>query len=85
MTGISAKTDCTVTCVCDDPQVERLRALVAAGHDQFEASRLIWGDVRPTSLPLLLIDTKERMRASFKAAFPWLHLPTPTGPEVPRS
>ena len=83
MTGISAKTDCTVTCSCKDPAVERLRALIAAGHDQFEASRLVFSDVRPTSLPLLLVDTRHRIRASFKATFPWLRLPTSTGPEAP--
>lgn len=31
------------SCTCADPDVDRLRALVAAGHDQIEASRLIWG------------------------------------------
>lgn len=76
--SISVKTNPDVpTCICKDPAVDRLRTLVAAGHDQFEVSRLIWGDVRPTSLPLLLIDTRERVRASFLTRFPRLKLPSP--------
>lgn len=75
--SVSVKTNPAVpTCVCEDPDVDRLRALVAAGHDQFEVSRLIWGDVTPTSLPLLLLATRERVRASFLSRFPWLKLPT---------
>lgn len=84
--SISVKTNPDVpTCICEDPDVDRLRALVAAGHDQFEVSRLIWGDVTPTSLPLMLLATRLRVRAAFKHRFPWLRLPTPTGPEVPHS
>lgn len=76
MSGISTNTDCTTTCSCNDPQVDQLRALVAAGHDQAEASRLIWGGQQPTSLPLLLDTDRRRIRATFARAFPWLRLPT---------
>lgn len=30
-------------CVCTDPEADRLRELIAAGMDQREASRLLWG------------------------------------------
>ena len=32
------------TCVCVDPQHLRMLDLMAAGHTQPEASRIVWGD-----------------------------------------
>jgi hypothetical protein len=75
------------TCICTDPDVDRLRALVAAGHDQFEASRLIWGGPHAQvgrELALLQAgrDGRSVVRHALAAAFPWLRLPPSRESEV---
>ena len=72
------------TCSCDDPDVERLRELIAAGYTQREASLFLWDTPDPCSTIALdhaRIQTVTFVRAAFARAFPWLRLPTP-GTEV---
>lgn len=64
-------------CRCNDHQVDELRALVAAGHDQIEASHFLWGNPRT---PELILEHARRtvraqVRREFQTAFPWLRLP----------
>jgi hypothetical protein len=75
------------SCTCADPDVDRLRSLVAAGRDQVEASRLIWGGpgaVVGRDLALVAAGREGRhvVRQALAAAFPWLRLPPSTEPEV---
>lgn len=66
-------------CVCNDHKLDQLRAMVAAGWDQRAASHFIWGDptraVPPSDLADIGGHVRRYVRASFKAAFPWLRLP----------
>ena len=64
---------CTCTADLGRDDTDRLRALVAGGMGQWEASRLLWGGVRA---PLEREAFAEWARASFMARFPWLRLPT---------
>ncbi len=46
--GVSQRAvDRGAQCICDDPQVDRLRDLIREGHTQQEASRIIWGTPAP--------------------------------------
>lgn len=66
------------TCTCQDPQVERLRELIAAGYTQRDASLFLWDTPEPGS-PLVLAhagrEARHHVRTAFAAAFPWLRLP----------
>lgn len=80
------ETDTTRTCRCHDPEVEELRDLIAAGFDQFEASRLLWGSGARVSTDLAVELAGRRARRLVRTALaqrlPWLRLPTPTDLEV---
>ncbi|NUO57265.1 MAG: hypothetical protein HOV78_11405 [Hamadaea sp.] len=76
----------TNTCVCNDPQVEHLRELVARGMDQWEASRLLWSPrdapPPPPAPAMVLLDAGRWGRATVRhhlaTRLPWLRLPTPS-------
>lgn len=75
------------SCTCADPDVDRLRSLVASGHDQVEASRLIWGGpgaVVGRELALLAAGREGRriVRDGLAAALPWLRFPRSIESEV---
>lgn len=61
-------------CECENPEVELLCALVAAGMSQWDASLLIWGSPDDRAR-VLGFDVRLWVRARFAAAFPWLVLP----------
>lgn len=62
-------------CVCNDPEVDRLRVLISQGHDQIEASRIIWG-TPPAGMPPaqhdLLRDEVQRVVVENRSRFPRL-------------
>lgn len=72
-------------CVCQDPEVDRLRDLIAAGMDQVTASRLIWSppDAPPPAPAPALLQLepgtygRRFVRHALATAFPWLRLPAP--------
>lgn len=77
-------------CVCHDPAIDQLRAMVAAGWDQRAASHFLWGDPARAVPPRAPVDevgvhVRRFVRASFKASFPWLRLPPPRPTTTPRS
>lgn len=63
----------TDTCTCHDPEVDTLRAMIAAGWDQRAASKALWSpqadQAAATAAHLASI------RTAFTTAFPWLRLP----------
>ena len=85
----TGKTDTAATCFCGtDGDVTRLRQLIAAGMDQWEASRLLWSptDELPPSPTLASTApgawATRFVRHTLATALPWLSLPKPTRPEV---
>ncbi len=74
-----------VACVCQDPEVDRLRDLIAQGVDQVTASQQIWppdplpaaGD--PTAGLEVRVPARQAQRKTLRAlaaALLWLPLPT---------
>lgn len=67
------------SCGCDDHDLDELRALIARGYDQFDASRLLWGSNTPRSHAHTLEragrEARTFVRTALTAAFPWLRLP----------
>lgn len=71
------------SCNClEDPDLDTLRDLVAAGMDQRTASRVLWASPATLALEERLAyaahqaeQTRASVRAAFVAAFPWLRLP----------
>lgn len=57
------------TCVCDDPDVDTLRQMVADGLGQWEASVRLWGG------PPDPVTVRAWVRAEFARSFGWLRLP----------
>lgn len=65
------------TCACTDPEVDRLRDLMAQGVSQVEASHYLWGDPgRVTSWPLVRDQVQDDVRRVFSdfPRLPWLRL-----------
>ncbi len=76
-------TRCGAMCVCQDPDVDRLRTLIAAGVDQGAVSRMIWSPNDPPGAPapaLQILDpgkyARRLVRHALATALPWLRLPT---------
>jgi uncharacterized protein YfaP (DUF2135 family) len=71
--------DAIAPCVCSDPEADLLRDLIAAGWDQVDVSRVLWGN--SIGVPAELIrqlagqEARAIVRARMREAFPWLHLP----------
>lgn len=73
----------TKDCTCMDPDLDRLRDLVAAGHDQRQVCHLLWGDSARIGNALAVEvagqEARQIVRTGLTTAFPWLRLPDPTG------
>lgn len=71
---ISTKDDLTTTCACDDRDADTLRALVAAGHDQWDASLALWspGRISAAAVTLAGQQAAEYVRVRLVARLPWL-------------
>ena len=67
---------CTCTTDMGRDDTDRLRALVAGGMGQLEASRLLWGGVRA---PLEREAFAEWVWDQFRARFGWLTRPEVVG------
>lgn len=68
------------TCVCSgDPDLDTLRDLVAAGHDQWAASRALWSPGSPVgnavAVEIAGRQARRLVRDALARAFPGLRLP----------
>lgn len=70
------------SCTCEDKDLDRLRALMAKGIPQWEASRILWSPTVPPGQTVAVQTpgawATRFVRAVLTARLPWLRLPTPT-------